>query len=436
MRRRWLPASLCCIGLACIMLACTPQDSTSAPDATQQTPPPTPAVDVLQVSGTSDSGARLRVTLPSIKLLNGSDQGAQLFLVLADPHGTYSYLLYPANRSGDESELFDLTHTPLEISLTDTTTTVYLWMLAVHHTRYRAAELFGLDALAASLGLGFRNWLADGDPSDDPLAAVVDASDGALYEWFAEIDVIGQNVVAFDANRDWDVGLSSQRSPDGGLNAVYTVQHISAEDVALLPTPTPVDDYPGYHLSLDETFPGGQSTYQWYEGQDNSTYINRVIDGAYEIRLTDIVQREFALSWGSMEEERFDDYVAEAQVRLLESGVSDARYGIWFNYQDDYNFLYFGISNDGKYRIAVILRNSNRIEVQDWTTHPAIRRGTATNTLTVEANTNGDIRLSVNGEQLKTFNDQTFTGGSIAFFCYAESVPATCHLEHLRIWEK
>ena len=49
----------------------------------------------------------------------------------------------------------------------------------------------------------------------------------------------------------------------------------------------------------------------------------------------------------------------EAEVRLVEEGVTDARYGLWFNYQDDYNFIFFGISNQGEYRAAVIQRNHN-----------------------------------------------------------------------------
>ncbi len=94
------------------------------------------------------------------------------------------------------------------------------------------------------------------------------------------------------------------------------------------------------------------------------------------------------------------------------------------------------MSNQGEYRAAVIVRNSNRIELQDWTQHPAIRRGAASNTLKIAASSDGDMALSVNGEQLAIFNDQTFTSGSIAFFCYAESVPTTCRLTHLRVWER
>jgi hypothetical protein len=439
MNRRRLTASLVCLCLFGILLGCTPRndpDKVSNPSlATLPVPPPTPATDALQVNETSASGARLRVTLPSIKLLKYSPETeVQLFVVLSDPQGSYSYLLYPANRPGAEADTFDLSAFPLELSVDDRTATLSLWVLAIHNTRYEAAETFGLDSLAASLGMGFRNWLANGDPNDDPLAAVIGASKGALYEWFAGINVLGQNVITFTAEENWNVGLDSQRSPDGGLNTVYSVQYISASDVALLPTLTPTSEHPGYVLRVDETFARGQSSHSWYQGQD-STYTNQIVDGAYEIRLIDLVERDFGLSWGSLENEQFKDYIVEAQVRLVEDNAAEARYGIWFDYQDDYNFIYFGISDTGEYRVAVIQRNSNRIEVQKWTPDPILHRGAATNTLLIEADADGKITLSANAKQLISFTDRTFDGGSVAFFCYAESVPTTCRLERLRIWE-
>jgi hypothetical protein len=387
------------------------------------------------LSGTSGSGARLRVTVPSIKLLKAqSGTGVQLFVVLADAQGTYSYLVHPANRAGDTTDAIDLTASPLELTLSDDTTAVALWIVAVHNTRYFATEMFGLDPLVASLGNGLSDWLAGGNRMDDPLAAIVSASRGALYEWFAQAEVLGESMITFEKRDNWDVGLDSQRSPDGGLNLVYTVQYVSAADVARIPTPTPVGERTGYALVADETFEDGATPGPWYQGED-STYVNRIVEGAYEIRLTSLVQRDFGLSWGSLEGQRFENYIIEARVRLVEDDVADARYGIWFNYQDDYNFIYFGISNAGEYRVAVVVHNSNRAEIQDWTPQPAILRGAAVNTLTIEAYSGGTYTLSANGEQLLTFKDQTFDGGSIAFFCYAESVPATCRLERLRVWE-
>jgi hypothetical protein len=432
MIRRWLAMVLSCLGLAALLLACTDDNGTRR---RTPTPPPTPSTDRLRVNGALAMGARLRVTLPSIKLLKPYlVDDVQVFVVLVDPHGSYSYLVYPANRTGASTTQIDLTTTPLDVSLDKSTESVTLWVLAVHNTGYQTAEQFGLDALAASLGMGLRNWLNSGDPQDDPLAAVVSASDSSLYDWFGSIDVLGQSMITFLAGDNWDIGLDSQRSADGGLNVVYSVQYFSAAEAALLPSPTPFDEHAGYTLRVDEDFMSGASTHHWYEGQDN-TYANAVVDGAYQIRLTQIIQRDFGLSWGSIEDEHFENYDLEAVVRLVEDDALNVRYGIWFDYQDDYNFIYFGISNTGEYRVAVIQSNSNRIEIQDWTPDPVIRRGAATNVLNIKKEPEGKVTLGINGEQVATFIDKTFDSGSIAFFCYAETVPTTCRLERLRLWE-
>lgn len=428
-----------CLCLVVLLAGCSSWGSDNSvpprvPTATAL--PPTPSEQTLRVSGAMPGTPHLRVTIPSVQLLRRpADASAQLFAVLADPVGTYSYLLYPANRSGDLADTFDLTAYPLEISLEQASSRVFLWLLAVHTPRYIAAESFGLEALTASLGFGLRNWLAAGDLRDDPLAAIVNSSEGALYEWFATVQVLGQVLIPLETAPPPVPAPVSQRSADGGLSLVYTVEPISAATVSQDPTPTEQAPQPGYALIAEENFAGARSEFVWFQGQD-ATYTNQITDGAYEIRLTSIEQREFGLSWGSIEGQRFEDYLVEAQVQLVEEDVVDARYGIWFNYQDDYNFIYFGISNQGAYRAAVIQRNRNRIELQDWTPHPIIRRGAATNTLTVASTPQGDITLGVNGETLAVFNNPTFTSGSIAFFCYAESVPATCRLERLRIWER
>jgi hypothetical protein len=445
MFRRWLTICLC---LGCALLACSPQDSPVTPAPTQPSPPaqPTPEDPALHDDDIESTGPRLRVTLPSITLLKRApDQDAQVLLVLADPHGAYSYLLYPANRPGDTTDEFDLTEYPLELSVDESTSSATLWILAFHNRRYQIAERLGLDALASTLASGFRAWIAEGDPAQDPLAAVVSASNGALFEWFATIDVLGQAVATFRPEGTWPVGLESLRSADGGLSAVYTMQYLSSAASSAPPDPSSTlrpDDVPtlspadrsGYVLRLDDPFSenGGESI--WYQGRDN-TFTNQVVNGAYEIALINIEQRDHAVSWGSIEGQRFEDYVVEAEVRMVEEDVEDGRLGIWFNYQDDYNFIYFGVSTRDEYRVAIIQRNQNRIEVQDWTSHVAIRPVTAGNLLTIETSRDGSVALSINGERVRSFNDETFTSGSIAFFCYARSVPATCRLERIRIWE-
>ncbi len=432
--------------LVLVLAACSSANTTDLTPSISimQTAPPTPAVEVLQVNDTRPNGARLHVTIPSITFpSHNPTHEVQLFGVMADAEGGFSYLLFPANNPGYPTDQFDLRSHPLELSIGDKTTAITLWILAVHNTHYVAAEMLGLDTLAASLALGFRNWLAQGDPADDPLAGVVSASDGALYEWFAGIEVVGQSVIRLDAADNWNVDFDSERSPDGGLNIVYAVQYLrSGEDETLTSSFTPTPSIPVvtqddrlFKLLIDETFENGKTIYTWYEGGD-STYENAIVNNAYQIELTDITQREFGLSWGSLEDVHFKNYVLEAEVSLVEEEVEAAYYGIWFHYQDGQNFLYFGISNAGEYRVAVIEDNKNSIEVRDWTPHSAVNSGSASNILTIEARGDGTFILAINHEQVLTFTDHTYDGGSVAFFCRAKSVPATCRLSRLRIWSR
>lgn len=430
---------VCLVCLLGMSSACS-SHSRSTGQSPTLTPPPTPATEALQVSGQAGTEAQLRVALPSVRLLKSSpDIDVQLFVLLADLRGTYSYLLYPANRSGATAEQFDLSSYPLDLGLSEDAEAATLWILALHNTRYTATESFGADALAASLAIGFRNWLTGGDSSDDPLAAVVSASEGALFEWFAQVEVLGQSVILLPVGEEWHNGPpQSLRSADDGLSIVYAA-HYSPDQASaanLTPTPSfPDSNYPGYVLRVDEDFTGGTSEFEWYQGQDN-TYANQLVEGAYEIRLTDIQQRGHGVSWGSIEGQHFRNYIVEARVRLIEEDITGGRYGIWFNYQDDYNFIYFGISNEGEYRVASIQSNQKRREIKDWTPSEIIHPGTTANILTIQTASDGAMALSINGEQVITFNDPTFDGGSVAFFCYAESVPATCHLERLRVWER
>jgi hypothetical protein len=420
------------IGILLVMVGCSTNTGQE-----EQTPLPTPAADVLQISGVSPMGSRLRITVHSVDLLQrDADDTVQMFLVLADPAGTYSYLLYPANREGDSLDKFDLIDYPLEISLNENSTAVSMWVVAVHNRRYQAAENLGLESLAGALAVGFYDWLSIGDSSNDPLAAVVSASNGTLYEWFACIDVLGQTMTEFRLKDNWNTGTNSLLSADDGIQVIYAARLIDEDSADATPTPVSMDtrDHNGYTLRVDDSFEDAKSTNSYYE-RAGTTFINQVIDGAYEIRLENILDRSYALSWGSIENAHFDHYIIEAQVKLDTENAQNARYGIWFNYQDDYNFIYFGISARGEYRVAVIESNSLDREIQGWTPHPAINPGATTNILTIETGSDGSYALGINGERVLTFSDGTFDGGSVAFFCYAESTPTVCHLERLHVWE-
>lgn len=434
---QWILGVLVC---ASLVAACSTAGRSGDSLATL-TPPPTPSAQILRATEDATS-PYVRLTLRSVSLqARPLTVDVQLFCVLADPTGDFTYMVYPANRAGTATDQFEMTLFPLELNITERTDSVSLWVLALYNTRYYATEMLGLDVLANALASGYRDWLADGGSADDPLAAVVSRSEDQLFEWFAGVEVLGQATRSFTDDGSWTVPATSLRSSDNGLSVVYSMQpQQPEEDPSSFPTPptaTPESDSltrPGYILRVNEMF-SADSIYEWYEGGD-STYVNEVVDGAYQIRLTALETREFGNSWGSLENMWFEDYAVEAEVVLVQPDVVNAQYGLWFHYQEDAeNFIYFGISNQGAYRVVIIQGNRTVREVQPWTAHPAIHAGAASNILSIETNRDGSITLGANGEDLITFGDVEFSGGTLAFFCRAESVPTTCRLEWVRVWE-
>lgn len=435
------------IVIAALLLPSCAQTAESDPLNRAQrdsTPAPTPASDSLMVTGTSASGERLRVIVPAMTLdERPAGEPVQVFVALVDPQGTYSYLLYPANRPGEDADRITLVDYPLEIGIGENTPRVALWALAYHTTGSTAVQAQGWDALATSLALSFREWLIAGEPTDDPLAGTIAASNGSLYTWFAETDVLGQALTRIDSANGWDTQLATASSADGALTVVFDVDHLPASDEAAPeasddaePSPTPAASEPhaGYTLVLEETFEDATSAERWYTGRAG-TFINEVVGSGYQIRLFGTSRRPIALSWGSLNALRIGQGLIEAEVRLAEGDGSEASYGLWLHHQDDNNFLYVGLSSRGEFRVAVIVNNRVHDLVQDWQYHPAIRTGSAANIISVEMYPDGRHDLRVNEAPLLTFRDRTFGEGAIAFFCSAATTPATCRLETLRVWQ-
>lgn len=434
--RRWFRAALWvalgAIGL--LSLAACGADPHLAPPSETAAGTLPAALDTLAVTGTSASGERLRVIVPALTLERPvSTTPLKVLVALVDPHGTYSYLLHPVSPLAEGAEQISLVEHPLEVGISASTPYVALWIVAFQPVDASVLSAQSLDALATSLALSFRSWLNTGDPADDPLAGTVGASDGALYAWFAGIDVQGQALARLDAAGGWETELRTIAAPDGGISAVFDVDYLPSTSEA---TPAPVDAPAEGELTLllDETFDDPASAARWYQGR-GPTFVNEVAGSGYQIRLLGASRDATAISWGSLSGVRIARGRIEADARLTESNTNEASYGVWLRYQDDNNFLSVGLSSRGEYRVTVVENNRVRRVIQDWQQHPAIRTGAATNTLSVELRADGRHDLAVNGVHLLTFRDRTFGEGAVAFFCSARSAPATCRLETLRVWQ-
>lgn len=422
-------------GIALLFLAACGADPQTAPSPSETAAnTPAPALDPLAVTGTSASGERLRVIVPAITLgYPLPTMPVKVFVALVDPHGTYSYLLHPASPPIENAGRISLVEHPLEVGIGAGTSYVTLWIVAYQPGDESAIPAQSLDALATSLALSFRRWLNNGDPTDDPLAGAVGASEGALYAWFAGVEVRGQALARLDAAGGWETELGAIAAPGGGISVVFDVDYLPPAGEA---TPAPADARAEgeFALLLDETFDDPASATRWFQGRA-PTFVNEVVGGGYQIRLLGASRGSTAISWGSLSGPRLARGRIEAEVRLTEGDTSEVSYGVWLRYQDDNNFLSVGLSNRGEYRVIVVENNRVQRVIQDWRQHAAIHTGAATNTLSVELHADGRHDLAVNGVHLLTFRDRTFGEGAIAFFCSARSVPATCRLETLRVWQ-
>ena len=117
--------------------------------------------------------------------------------------------------------------------------------------------------------------------------------------------------------------------------------------------------------------------------------------------------------WWIMAGQDFTDVVIKVETTQEVSAI-DNSWGVLCRYQDDDNFYFFEISNDGFYTI-IVQENGEYITLVDWTESGVINQGQgAPNQLTVTCD--GDLlSLAVNGQILAKVRDSTFTHGEVGF---------------------
>ncbi len=370
----------------------------------------------------------LTVTLRELTLLAES-QETQILAVLADGEGNVAYVLYPSNQPGVSDTPIVLNNYPLQLETS--AERVGLWVAALQHHAYPVAARIGMSEIAAELATVFNRLVAGGSlPTRSPAAAVVAQADEAMLDWFGEIEILGE--AAFSLSTTQDMGEHDLESPDGGFRLRYLVSRSAASTSAETATPTSIfpDEYSGYRKVIDETFAGNQSSLQWFRDREEE-YVVEINNQSYEVDLLKLDETtESVISWGSIQDLVFDDYIVRAQMRLVQPETIGS-FGLWLHYLDGNHFLSFALNHLGQYRI---MRYENRdIELIPWTAAAAINPGGQANVMEVRLHGN-EYTLFVNGTAIGSVNDDAYEKGRIAFYCYAEEVPATCRLESLEIW--
>gem|GEM_PF-1324327 len=426
--------------------------STTPPPIDEPTPSATPErPQMIDVIHQYNPDGFLNLTLNTVSLLNPpANPDIQVLAVLADGNEAVSYVLSPSNQPGVPQSSLDLSDYPLQIAPQAERTA--LWIVAVTHTAYPISENIGQDTVSTRLANAFNNQIPD--ITGNLAAELVSQNGDVLLGWFGEVEILGELTLMFSAADNWSTGRYTVQSADGQLQLTYDLA-TSPEDIPPTPIPAIVEavtptDIPsiirptlpppsifeapitGYRRVVSETFDQDVTTYTWFVGRDD-TYSATIENNSYQIGLTqtDPNRGDIALSWGSLQDLIFDDYIVRARVRVLDDSLM--RYGLWLHYLDDFNFVFFGIENTGRYRVARF--ENSYTELVPWTldTQNVIDRGASVNDF--EITLQDDVyTFAVNGETLTTTSDNAFDQGRIAFFCYSEVVPATCRLERFEVW--
>ena len=130
----------------------------------------------------------------------------------------------------------------------------------------------------------------------------------------------------------------------------------------------------------------------------------------------------------------FDNLVIEVDGTQVSAGpANDNDYGVVCREQGNGDGYHLLISGDGYFAIAKAQGGSFEWLVE-WTESNAIRQGNATNRIRAVCD-GSRLALSVNGQQLATADDDTFTEGDIGLAATSyEDAPTEVHFDNLTVY--
>ena len=129
----------------------------------------------------------------------------------------------------------------------------------------------------------------------------------------------------------------------------------------------------------------------------------------------------------------FTDTVISVDATKM-AGPDDNDLGVICRYQDIDNFYQFIISSDGFYGIARVVDGTQElIGETDLLPSDAIKLGNVTNQIQAKC-VGSNLTLSINGEQIASFDDTTFTSGDVGLFAGTFSEPGTdIHFDNFKV---
>ncbi len=182
------------------------------------------------------------------------------------------------------------------------------------------------------------------------------------------------------------------------------------------PQPTTGGGGNGLQILFQDNFSNVNSG---WDQTHNDSYITDYVNGGYRINVIPVTYSAFANPYKTFQ----NDVRIEVDATKL-GGPDDNAFGVQCRYQDVDNFYFFYISSDGYVGIGInkagtttIISSSDGNMVSDSN----INQGAATNHLRADC-IGSILTLYVNGSQIATATDSTFTGGDVGLMARTFSV--------------
>jgi hypothetical protein len=196
-------------------------------------------------------------------------------------------------------------------------------------------------------------------------------------------------------------------TPTPTPNSTATAIAVQATDTALAYQATAESAAENWKVILTDTFDSNKNDWPVESSDDDYAFTTyEIADGKYR---WDATAHQPFISWASANKDEFIDFYLSVDIQQME-GPDSADYGIVFREDNDSNFYYFGINDQGEYVLYMYYKE--RDTLLNWTETDLIQQGKA-NRVTVIGE-GSHFTFFINDHYLTEITDDTIPSGSTA----------------------
>ncbi|MFT3895247.1 MAG: DUF1080 domain-containing protein [Anaerolineales bacterium] len=190
-------------------------------------------------------------------------------------------------------------------------------------------------------------------------------------------------------------------------NLTATAEILQATDTAAAVQGTATQVADTWRVVMTDPFDSNKNKWTNEASDDEFANVNyQVVDGVYR---WDVTTHKSFIGWVRAGKKTYSDFSVSVDARQV-SGPDNADFGVVFREDEDGNFYYFGINNQGQYALYEYAGEWNTLI--DWTDSDLINAG-ETNRITVIAQ-GTEFTFFINDQYLTSIIDEHISKGSIA----------------------